>query len=122
MARRHTREIEVDLQDFSDEEIAQEVDLRGLGTLVKADASGLPEEARQLVGDVQNLLCAKRYVTATVRMTQLLKQLLPAELFAAHEAMDDGRYDDAICRLDAFLHPSPAARAKELPKAQETRA
>jgi hypothetical protein len=115
--RPRTIELEVSLADFDDDEIVDEIKGRKLESKV-FNGEG-PGNLMRLVGDVQAYLCARRYGRAQEAMQTLLAAVMPPEIAAAAEAMRENRIQDAICELDDYLEPSPAATATELPVKKE---
>lgn len=113
MSRRHTVEIDVELDEFTDDEIIAEVEFRKLGRVQLATG---PDAAKKAAADLQAHLCSRRIAAAEKAMGVLLRELMPVEVCEALEAFVCARHSEAICRLDAYLHPSPAREAKRLPE------
>lgn len=118
MARR-TRcvEVDVDLDDWDDEDILEEAVRR---KLVPKPPDKTAKEAivdpRALAVEVQDHLNCRRYGTAAVRLRELLGLFVPPQLIAALEALNQNDTLSAICELDRYIEPSPAATATTLAK------
>lgn len=103
-----SRSIEVELSDFDDDDIIEEIMDRGLAHKVFAS-----EDAPALLQDVVKAaladLMANRTASAEAVIQDAIKAYLPPQLWAAWIAIRDGRRNDAICELDDILEPGPSA-------------
>jgi hypothetical protein len=114
-------EVEVCITEFDDDALIDEVRARGLeAQVIVKDEGAKPVDVKQLVGDIQGYLCTKRYDKAYQRMETLMEALLPIELVKANRFMDAQCFSAAVCELDRFLEPSPAAKATQLPSGPKT--
>lgn len=119
MSRRYhtiTTEVEVDLDDFEDEDLIEELRSRGVHIPDVEAAPGNRIDPRDAALDVISHLVCKRTVSARNAMRALMESLVPASIAAAAEAIHEGRLSDAICDLDDYVDPSPAATATFFPK------
>lgn len=112
--------IEVDLEDFDDDEIVDYVVRNWLvQRVLDADAERQHKKTkpnpvvRDIAADAYADLMAHRLAVAAGRLRAVIEMTVPADLFAAYEAAREGRRDDAICRLDAYLHAG-SVPAKEV--------
>lgn len=103
--------VEVELCDFDDDEIVKYVVQRRLvQKVLDADAAQQTKKpprklvAEDIAADAYHDLMARRLGRAADALRYTIEMTVPADLFAAYEAARDGRRDDAICRLDAYLH------------------
>jgi len=105
--------IDVDLEEFSDSDLVQEVIDRKLVDDV-IEASGRRRkvaDTRTLVTDAYGDLMSRRTAAAAAELRAAIGALVPADLLDAYEAILAGRRDDAICRLDAYLELTSERRA-----------
>lgn len=123
---RHTtvyEEVEVDisLDDFTDEAILEEAQDRGL-----VPYSGSVEDVcsfapREDAHDIQRHFMCRRVDKGIAELRMLVEKFVPAQILAALDAAREGNVSAAICELDHFIQPTPAATATTLPvKSTET--
>lgn len=103
--------VEVELCDFDDDEIVKYVVRRRLvQQVLDADAAQQAKKqqpkpvVRDIAADAYADLMARRLGIAAASLRSTIEMTVPADLFAAYEAARDGLRDEAICRLDAYLH------------------
>lgn len=110
--------IDVDIDEFDDDTLVEEVVRRKLGSDVleavrageeKPETKSKRTDPRTLAGDVEAHLMAGRVDRARAAMNTLLAAFVPPEIVAAHEALSSGDVSQAICDLDDFLQPAPSA-------------
>jgi hypothetical protein len=122
MGRRHSYEIDVDLEDFDDDEIIDEVRLRGIEEkvrIVPPAPNEKPLKPQEVAAEVQSWLITRHYDKAEIAMQKLISAFVPPSVAAAYAAMRDGRIQDAICEIDDFIEPPKSATTKTLPIKQE---
>jgi hypothetical protein len=109
-----TVSVEVDLSDFSDEDLLDEVNDRNLSLITGHADYGL--SAEELLADAMADLMAGCRLQAIDTIRDIIAKAIPPHLFAAYEAAIAGKVSTAICELDHVLEPSPAATATHLPR------
>lgn len=109
-----TVEVEVSLSDFDDDDIVEEIKIRGIEARItqSEDAPDIQDVARLALAE----LMAHRLPAAEAAIIQAITSYLPPQLWSAWCAVREGRPNDAICELDDLVAPGPSAQAKELPK------
>lgn len=109
-----TVDVDVYLEDFSDEDLVDEVVRRKLIAEVIAQAGGKdkPTEIRDVATDALQELLGGRGSRAMADINKLIAMIVPAEILAARDAIAAGRSSDAICEIDRFIAPTPAASAQ----------
>ena len=113
--RRHTVEVDVDLEDFDDDELVAEVRLRKIEHKVYGASKKEAPDPEEAAKDLYSWIAVHRYDKAREASKALLAAFLPPEIIAAVEAIEAGRWMDATCELDDYLWPSPARDAAQLP-------
>lgn len=128
---RHSVSVDVDIAEFDDDAIVEEVVRRKLVPDVlrahsgqtstddesKAKARKMAETVEQIVGDAQEHLMARRHAKARETLRRALAMFVPVEIVEAIDHVDEGRLNAAICEIERFLHPSPAVTVTTYPKA-----
>lgn len=117
--------VDVDMDDFDDDEIVDAVIARKLQGKVFAKAVGARDERLELdpiekADEIQALLAARHYGKAASEMMRFLHLLIPPQIAEAADHIRNGQYSAAICELERFSRPSPAATATKLPKNEDT--
>jgi hypothetical protein len=123
MRRSISVEMEVDIDEFDDDVLLEEVRRRKLTCVLPEAHSDIededdlrPVDVKAAAMNIQSWLMTRRVDRARENMEKLLAAILPAGIAAADAAIREGRIGDAICELDRFIEPSPAAPATSLPK------
>jgi hypothetical protein len=103
--------VEIELDDFDEDEIiAHVVKRRLVQQVLEADAVRQNQKhkpkpvVRDIAADAYADLMARRLGIAAAALRTTIEMTVPADLFAAYEAARDGQRDEAICRLDDYLH------------------
>jgi len=109
-------EVEICLDDFTDEAIREEAEERGIlacaGTSAASEAKFDP---RTDASDIAQDFMCRRVDRGTEALKDLIGKFVPPQLIAALEFARDGNFSAAVCELDRYVDPSPAATATTLP-------
>ena len=109
-------DVDVDVNDvlggLNDEDFLEEAELRDL-VLVK---KGQPvADAADIARDITEDLMCRRTAKAQDKLRDLIAAFVPGAIVDAVAAIERGETSLAICLLDGYANPPPAATAKELP-------
>lgn len=110
--------VDVDLDDFSDEDLLLECKARGM--LLAARPSDDEDDARSnqklddVISDAMGAIMRKRFDEAEKIVADLIEAVVGPRLLMAYAALRDGHASDALCHLDSHIRPPPAATAASL--------
>lgn len=121
-------EVEIDVRDVLDEiqdsELIEEIVERKLVEVVNKRAHGaslrpIPQDAGERLDNIQRDLMCRRTLQAQRDLEQLIDALVGREVMETLGAIKEGRIADAICCLERYRRPSPAATVDDLPRMRE---
>lgn len=113
-----TVSVDVDIDEFDDDTLIEEVVSRNLVPDVlaalragewKPDTKPKSIDPKTLAGDVEAHLMAGRVEHARAAMHALLAAFVPPEIVAAADAMAAGDVSQALCDLGDFVQPALSA-------------
>lgn len=123
---RHSVSVDVDIDEFDDEAIVDQVIARNLVADVLRAQAGKSEDDEKpektiepvetILADAQEHLIGRRADKARDALRRAIAQFVPAAIVEAIDHIDAGRLNAAICEIERFCHPSPAATATTYPK------
>lgn len=108
-----TAEVDVGLDEFDDDDILEEAQMRGL---VPRDAKPPTDfDVREEAVSAQQHLCCNRIDRARTQIQTIIEQYVPAEFLTAMDCIRNGKIGAAIYELDRFIEPPPSRTATHLP-------
>lgn len=108
--------VDVDLDDFSDEDLLLECKARGmlLAARPSDDDARSNQKLDDVISDAMGAIMRKRLDEAETIVADLIEAVVGPRLLMAYAALRDGHASDALCHLDSHIRPPPAATATAL--------